>query len=31
MDREKMLELARMQIEKKYGKGSIMKLGEKAI
>lgn len=28
---EKMLELARMQIEKKYGKGSIMKLGEKAI
>lgn len=31
MDREKMLELARMQIEKKYGKGSIMKLGEKAV
>lgn len=31
MDREKMLELARMQIEKKYGKGSIMKLGERAI
>lgn len=31
MDKEKMLELARMQIEKKYGKGSLMKLGEKAV
>jgi recombination protein RecA len=31
MDREKMLELARMQIEKKYGKGSIMKLGERPV
>ncbi len=31
MDKEKMLELARMQIEKKYGKGSIMKLGERAV
>ncbi|MCX7831782.1 MAG: recombinase RecA [Actinobacteria bacterium] len=31
MDKEKMLELARMQIEKKYGKGSIMKLGERPI
>lgn len=31
MDKEKMLELARMQIEKKYGKGSIMRLGEKPV
>lgn len=31
MDREKMLELAKSQIEKKYGKGAIMKLGEKPI
>lgn len=31
MDKEKMLELARIQIEKKYGKGSIMKLGERPI
>lgn len=31
MDKEKILELARMQIEKKYGKGSIMKLGERAV
>ncbi len=28
MNKEKMLELAKEQIEKKYGKGAIMKLGE---
>lgn len=28
MDKEKMLELAKIQIEKRYGKGSIMRLGE---
>lgn len=28
MDKEKMLELAKLQIEKKYGIGSIMRLGE---
>lgn len=31
MDREKMLELAKSQIEKKYGKGAIMKLGERPV
>ncbi len=29
MDREKMLEVAKEQIERKYGKGAIMKLGER--
>lgn len=28
MDKEKMLELAKLQIEKRYGKGSLMRLGE---
>lgn len=28
MDKQKMLEVAKSQIEKKYGKGSIMRLGE---
>ncbi len=29
MDKEKMLEVAKEQIERKYGKGAIMKLGER--
>lgn len=29
MDKEKMLEIAKEQIERKYGKGAIMKLGER--
>ncbi len=29
MDREKMLEVAKEQIERKYGKGALMKLGER--
>jgi recombination protein RecA len=31
MEKDKLLELAKLQIEKKYGKGSIMKLGDHPV